>query len=111
MGVPITFLDKYNPDQFIIIGLDRYVADNPRFGHRFTVNGKETYARILIKRRMQRCYGCSNYIFGKYNPKQFKIAGLANSARYIGDFPCYMVIDGKKIYNRILIKRRKKDEN
>uniref|UniRef100_UPI003FEF3916 adenine-specific methyltransferase EcoRI family protein n=1 Tax=Ruminococcus bromii TaxID=40518 RepID=UPI003FEF3916 len=52
MGVPITFLDKYNPDQFIIIGLDRYVADNPRFGHRFTVNGKETYARILIKRRM-----------------------------------------------------------
>lgn len=47
----------------------------------------------------------------KYNPKQFKIAGLANSARYIGDFPCYMVIDGKKIYNRILIKRRKKDEN
>ncbi len=52
MGVPITFLDKYNPNQFIIIGLDRYVADNPRFGHRFTVNGKETYARILIKRRM-----------------------------------------------------------
>jgi hypothetical protein len=52
MGVPITFLDKYNPNQFIIIGLDRYVAGNPRFGHRFTVNGKETYARILIKRRM-----------------------------------------------------------
>ncbi|MCR4610979.1 MAG: adenine-specific methyltransferase EcoRI family protein, partial [Lachnospiraceae bacterium] len=47
MGVPITFLDKYNPDQFIIVGLDRYVADNPRYGHRFTICGRETYARIL----------------------------------------------------------------
>ena len=111
MGVPITFLDKYNPDQFIIIGLDRYVADNPRFGHRFTVNGKETYARILIKRECSGVMGVPITFLSKYNPKQFKIAGLANSARYIGDFPCYMVIDGKKIYNRILIKRRKKDEN
>ena len=51
MGVPITFLDKYNPDQFEIIGLDRYVDDNPRYGHRFTINGKETYARILIRRK------------------------------------------------------------
>lgn len=51
MGVPITFLDKYNPDQFEIVGLDRYVEDNPKYGHRFTINGKETYARILIRRR------------------------------------------------------------
>ena len=50
MGVPITFLDKYNPNQFEIIGLDRYVEDNPHYGHRFTINGKETYARILIRR-------------------------------------------------------------
>ena len=26
MGVPITFLDKFNPDQFKIIGLDRYTV-------------------------------------------------------------------------------------
>lgn len=51
MGVPITFLDKYNPKQFEIIGIDRYVIDNPRYGHRFTINGKETYCRILIKRK------------------------------------------------------------
>lgn len=51
MGVPITFLDKYNPEQFEIIGLDRYVEDNPKYGHRFTINEKETYARILIRRR------------------------------------------------------------
>src|SRR5690606_15267936 len=37
MGVPITFLDKYNPDQFEIIGLDRYVEDNPNYGRRFTL--------------------------------------------------------------------------
>jgi len=51
MGVPITFLDKYNPDQFEIIGIDRYVEDNPHYGHRFKINGKEIYARILIKRK------------------------------------------------------------
>lgn len=51
MGVPITFLDKYNPNQFEIVGLDRYVQDNPHFGHRFTINKKETYARILIRNR------------------------------------------------------------
>ena len=51
MGVPITFLNKYNPDQFEIIGIDRYVEDNPNYGKRFTINGKETYARILIKNK------------------------------------------------------------
>jgi len=51
MGVPITFLDKYNPDQFEIIGIDRYVEDNPNYGRRFTINGKEIYARILIKNK------------------------------------------------------------
>lgn len=51
MGVPITFLDKYNPKQFEIIGIDRYVADNPKFGHRFTINKREIYARILIRRK------------------------------------------------------------
>ncbi|MCI5534353.1 MAG: adenine-specific methyltransferase EcoRI family protein [Firmicutes bacterium] len=52
MGVPISFLDKYNPEQFEIVGLDRYVPDNPRFGHRFTINGNETYARVLIKHKL-----------------------------------------------------------
>ena len=50
MGVPISFLNKYNPNQFKILGLDRYIKDNPHYGHRFTLNNKETYARILIKK-------------------------------------------------------------
>ena len=53
MGVPISFLDKYNPEQFEIIGLDRYVDDNPHYGRRFNLNGKETYARILVKHRRE----------------------------------------------------------
>ena len=52
MGVPITFLDKYCPTQFEILGLDRYVEDNPHYGHRFHINGKETYARILIRKKL-----------------------------------------------------------
>lgn len=41
----------------------------------------------------------------KYNPEQFDILGIANSARWIG-YKCYTIISGKKIYNRILIRRR-----
>lgn len=36
--------------QFRIVGLDRYVEDNLHYGHRFTLNGKETYARIVIQK-------------------------------------------------------------
>ena len=57
MGVPITFLDKYNPDQFEIIGIDRYVKDNPNFGRRFKIQGREIYARILIKNK-RISHGC-----------------------------------------------------
>ena len=51
MGVPITFLDKYNPEQFEILGIDRYIEDNPIPGKRFTINNKEVYARILIRNK------------------------------------------------------------
>lgn len=52
MGVPITFLDKYCPDQFEIIGLDRYTVPKQFLvGGRVAINGKACYARILIRRR------------------------------------------------------------
>lgn len=51
MGVPVTFMSKYNPDQFELIGIDRYVEDNPHPGYRFTIKGREIYARILIRRK------------------------------------------------------------
>ncbi|OGD66751.1 hypothetical protein A2442_01350 [Candidatus Campbellbacteria bacterium RIFOXYC2_FULL_35_25] len=49
MGVPITFLNYHNPDQFEIIGLDRYTGKN---GDKdFTINGKMLFRRILIKNK------------------------------------------------------------
>lgn len=51
MGVPITFLDKYNPEQFEILGIDRYIENNPNPGRRFSLNNKEVYARIIIKHK------------------------------------------------------------
>lgn len=48
MGVPITFLDKYNPKQFEIIQLDHW----GRLGNlNNVVKGKTLYRRIYIKKR------------------------------------------------------------
>ena len=41
----------------------------------------------------------------KYNPKQFEVLGMANSARWLS-YECYTIIKGKKIYNRILIRNK-----
>lgn len=50
IGVPITFLDKYCPTQFEIVGLDRYIEGNKMPNKRMHINGKEIYARILIRK-------------------------------------------------------------
>lgn len=52
MGVPITWLDKYNPKEFEILGLDRYTVPKQFLvGGRVAINGKPCYARILIRNR------------------------------------------------------------
>lgn len=51
MGVPITFLNRYNPEQFEILGMDMYMEDSVIPKKRFTKNGEKTYARIIIKKR------------------------------------------------------------
>ena len=43
MGVPISFLEKHNPDQFEILGFIN--------GAKLTINGKHCYDRIIIKTR------------------------------------------------------------
>lgn len=51
MGVPITFLDKFNPEQFEIIGqMATTKIDEYNFGYPY-VNGAKIYARILIKNK------------------------------------------------------------
>ena len=58
MGVPITFLDKYNPKQFEILdAIGRYsMIDGPteqtKGKYLTNINGKPKYARILIKRKI-----------------------------------------------------------
>ena len=47
MGVPITFLNKFNPDQFEIIKFRKGEDEKD-----LRINGKSTYFRILIKNKM-----------------------------------------------------------
>ena len=60
MGVPITYIDKYNPDQFEILGMASSAGYNaeivgiPFMGDkdaRPLINGKNTYARVFIKNK------------------------------------------------------------
>jgi len=51
IGVPITFLDKYNPEQFEIVGqMVTTRVDEFNRGYPY-IKGKKIYARILIKNR------------------------------------------------------------
>ena len=53
MGVPITFMQYYNPNQFEILGDSRY-HDGQNYSDDINViNGKTLYRRILIRRRKQ----------------------------------------------------------
>lgn len=59
MGVPITFMDKYNPDQFEILSANDFRISNkiPFKEHGLikdkdgTINGKPAYVRIVIKHK------------------------------------------------------------
>lgn len=60
MGVPITFMEKYNPDQFEILNCNDYITNEntPHKEHGLikdkdgTINGKATYVRIVIRKRV-----------------------------------------------------------
>ena len=52
MGVPITFLDKYNPEQFEILGnLGSYAPDGYSLAGAIYINGRKIFKRIVIKRK------------------------------------------------------------
>lgn len=62
MGVPISFLDKYCPEQFSIIGHTHsgdkskavnLLRTNPKMRHRGYIRGRQVYDRILIKHKEQ----------------------------------------------------------
>ena len=59
MGVPISFLDKYCPEQFDIIGCS-YDYGRPKgwssaINMSVSINGKNVYKRILIKSKESSC--------------------------------------------------------
>lgn len=57
MGVPITFMQYYNPEQFEIVGDSRY-HDGQDFSDDINfINGKGLYRRILIKRKQKESGG------------------------------------------------------
>ena len=54
MGVPISFLDKYCPEQFEIMGnsaelAQSFYVDGKKKSSRFYVQGKRLYDRIAIR--------------------------------------------------------------
>ncbi|MBQ5976145.1 MAG: adenine-specific methyltransferase EcoRI family protein [Bacteroidales bacterium] len=51
MGVPITFMDKYCPDQFEIVGVLNHGCDSEYDLAKPTLNGKDLYSRILIRKK------------------------------------------------------------
>lgn len=51
MGVPITFLDKHNPEQFELVGVANHGVDSQYDLFAPKLKGKELYTRILIKRK------------------------------------------------------------
>lgn len=77
MGVPITFLDKYNPDQFEIVGTTESNAPDNAFRTR-------VYSS-------QECRGAYMARFGQPGAYDLNASG---------------VVEGVKVYKRILIRRK-----
>ena len=51
IGVPITFMQYYNPEQFELLGhMASTLVDDFNFGYPF-INGHKIYARIIIRRK------------------------------------------------------------
>ncbi|MDD4855374.1 MAG: adenine-specific methyltransferase EcoRI family protein [Sulfuricurvum sp.] len=52
MGVPITFMNKYSPEQFEILGLDDHRLEYPNWrGRGPDLNGKPIYRRVIVKNK------------------------------------------------------------
>ena len=51
MGVPITIINKYNSDQFELIGEANHGSDNEFDLFKPTINGKQLFKRILIRHK------------------------------------------------------------
>ena len=89
--LPLDLYKRYNP------------TDYPKYDNYDAIDSKTAE----IPMDYDGVIGVPITFLDKYCPDQFEILGIANSARWIGDFPCYTIINGVKIYNRILIRHKK----
>lgn len=116
IGVPITFLDKYSPDQFEIVGnLGSYGVDGYSLAPAIYVDGDKVFKRIAIQRKCNGMIGVPITFLDKYNPDEFEIVGcsseLAKAVEIDGktkDNPQRFYVDGKRLYDRIVIKKKQK---
>lgn len=53
MGVPITFVNRYNGEQFEIVGEANHGSDNEYDLFMPTINGKQIFKRLLIRHKME----------------------------------------------------------
>lgn len=53
MGVPLNFINKYNPQQFEIIGSSKWLGQDPSgvYGRQARLYGKEVFVRLFVRRR------------------------------------------------------------
>ena len=89
---PLTLFRRYYDDPSKYPHYDNYDAINVDR----TVDIPEDYDGVM---------GVPISFLDKYCPEQFEILGIANSARWI-EYECYTLINGRRIYNRILIRRK-----
>ena len=87
---PMKLWKEYNPEVY------------PKYDNYDAINVDKTY---MIPKDYDGVMGVPISFLDKYCPTQFKIVGIANDVRYMGDFPCKTIINGKPVYNRLLIQR------
>ena len=126
MGVPITFLDKHNPEQFDIVKFRKgddekdltYTIDNPTISYRQTDRQTDAKLRRISELSSDaRCNGVMGVpitFLDKYNPEQFELIGATESEGkgFSGDLwkqdsgIAQAIANGERKYKRLFIRRK-----
>ena len=101
-NIPI-LIKKYNPKDYP--QYDNYSAINVNKVKDIPYNYQGVMGVPITILGLQYSDGYIHLLDELSNEMKYEIVGIANSARWIGDFPCFTLINNKKIYNRILIKK------
>ena len=110
IGVPITFLDRYSPDQFEIVGnLGSYGVDGYSLAPAIYVDGDKVFKRIAIRRKCNGVIGVPITFLDKHSAEQFELIGHEHNLKGDGSDGVsggQFEVDGDGVYKRILIQRK-----